>query len=84
MGLHQAVTIITRPPGYRGHARLAWRLAWPTLAAVLGGVLIGVLLSAGVALLVIRPAAPCPQVYLVPGPDFSPDPLDNQWQPMPR
>lgn len=84
MGLHQAVTIITRPPGYRGQARRAWRLTWPALAAMLGGVLIGVLLSAGVALLVIRPAAPCPRIYMVPRPDLSPDPLDSQWAPMPR
>lgn len=81
MGHHRAVTIITRPPGYHGQARRAWRLTWSTLAAVLGGILLGIALSAGIALLVIRAPVPCPQIQVSPGPDISPDPLDSQWVP---
>lgn len=81
MGHHRAVTIITRPPGYRGGARPLRVLTFSTLGAMLIGAAIGFLLAAGVAALVIRAPAPCPQIQISPGPDISPDPLDSQWVP---
>lgn len=84
MGHHRAVTIITRPPGYRGGVRPLRVLTFSTLGALALGFLLGLALAAGVAALVIRPPLPCPQIQISPGPDLSPDPLDSQWEPMPR
>lgn len=84
MGHHRAITIITRPPGYRGGARPLRVLAYSTAGAILLGVTLGLALAAGTAFLVTGvwpwsavPPRPCPQIAVTP----SPDPLDSQWVP---
>lgn len=85
MGQHRAVTIITRPPGYRGGMRPLRVLTYSTLGAILLGVTLGLALAAGTAFLVtgiwpwsaVAPQ-PCPRIF----PSPSPDPLDSQWRPV--
>lgn len=79
MGQHQAVTIITRPPGYRGGIRPLRVLTYSTFAAMCAGMLVGFALFVVLHLAATSlwpwetPApVPCPQIIPL-------SPLDNQW-----